>query len=416
MSSRRAARPGRAAASTRGPTVCAGSSTMTCSPAVSPVIRRAEHVHERGAAPRVLQPHPAQVPVRSPFSRSIGHRLLDRAAGAVGQAVAGPGDGGEKVGAATSQPTPTSGDSDLDRRAEQDHPLRVEAVEGGQRGDVVAELGVVVVLHDDARRYGAPRRAGVPCAGWAGARRGGTGAPAWCRGRAGRRGARPRSTPSSSTGQARPRRPWPRRRFGDAIAGVLDARPVAGPQHRGGDEVEPVAGAPVTMMFSGPTGTPWPCGGGRPGPRGAAAGRTGRGRRPGQVGRPAPGPAPGRPVVVADPRAARDAGRSWSRRAGDGRSRRARGTRGRRWARNGAGTRSGPASVGNGAGNRSGRLVGCETGPSPTRHRPGASPCARPYPEPAMQTGHGPPSRPRRCRNRGGPPASPRRRAAGRPR
>jgi hypothetical protein len=121
-------------------------------------------VDEGGAAAGVLQAHPADVTVQVARAEQGQDRVLDRLGyprpdprPQRGQLVDQPGRGDQPARA-------EGGGQHLGRGAEVDDDAGVHAVQRGQRADVVAELAVVVVFHDDRAGLPGPRDQRLPAA------------------------------------------------------------------------------------------------------------------------------------------------------------------------------------------------------------------------------------------------------------
>ncbi len=149
---------------------------------------------------------------RSPRSIMIATARWTRPRGAVGQfSCAACAMRSEQQGARDQPADPDVGAERLRQRAEQDDAFGVEAVEGRERGDVVAELGVVVVLDDDRAVARRPGQQAFPARDRQAGRRSGTGGRAWCRSSAGRRAGRRRSRRRRRPGQGTISAPLPAR-------------------------------------------------------------------------------------------------------------------------------------------------------------------------------------------------------------
>ena len=309
-------------------------------PASSPISRPASLPPECGGhggpPPGIVVPHAPDVPLQGTGGDQAEQRVLRGPGRPVAQGVPGRGQPRGQPGRGGQPADPQRRGEDLRRRSQVHHDLGVQAEQGRQRRDVVAELAVVVVLHDE--------RAGVPGPG-------GQRPPARHRQPAAqrilvrRRGidqpqpVRQRVHPEA-TGVHRARHdPQPVRGEdgpGGGIPGFLDAHPVPRPQQRGEQAEAPgnspghheLAGgavhAPAAPQVPGEggaqiraalrirqvTGRPRCPRSARPGatPRGRsprsrrsrAAGRSSRPRR-GAAARPRSPAAPGARLVSADP-------------------------------------------------------------------------------------------------------------------
>ena len=111
--------------------------------------RRGQRLDDRGPAAGVLQAHPADVPFQVARGEQREQGVLHGFRHPLAEVGRSRAMRSTRAGRATSQPAPKRRRQRLRRRAEVDDHLGVHAVQGGQRPDVVTELAVVVVFHDD---------------------------------------------------------------------------------------------------------------------------------------------------------------------------------------------------------------------------------------------------------------------------
>ena len=99
-------------------------------------------------------PHPPHVPVQVAAGQQLGHRVLHRLGHLHAEVDSCPGEHRDQVGPGQQPARAERRGQRLRRGAQVDDHLGVQAEQRRQRADVVAELAVVVVLHDE--RPGGP--------------------------------------------------------------------------------------------------------------------------------------------------------------------------------------------------------------------------------------------------------------------
>ena len=203
-----------------------------------------QRLDDRGPAAGVLQAHPADVPFQVARGEQREQGVLHGFRHPLAEVRAQPRDALDQ-GRARHQPARADGRRQrLRRRAEVHDHLGVHAVQRGQRPDVVTELAVVVVFHDDRAGLTRPRGQRLPAAHRQ--------APAQRVLVRRRRVQQPQVTgkllghhavrvhPAGHHLGARPGQHLARGR----VAGFLDARLVSRPEQRRGQQRQPAGHAP----------------------------------------------------------------------------------------------------------------------------------------------------------------------------